>query len=147
MVKAEDFFTKEEKDRIAQSIGDAERNTSGEIRVHLENNCDDDVMDCAAYIFGKFSMHKTKERNGVLFYLAIANRKFAILGDAGINAVTPESFWDEIKTAMLSYFTEEKFTEGLIVGINMAGEALKKYFPYNAETDVNELSDEITFGK
>jgi uncharacterized membrane protein len=147
MVKAEDFFTKEEKERIAQAIGEAEQNTSGEIRVHLESKCDDDVLDCAAYIFEKLKMHKTKERNGVLFYLAVTNRKFAILGDAGINAVTPENFWDEIKSAMLGNFVEENFAEGLIIGIKMAGEALKKYFPYNVETDVNELSDEISFGK
>jgi uncharacterized membrane protein len=147
MVKAEDFFSKEEKDNIVEAIGVAERNTSGEIVLHLENSCEGDVLDCAAYIFKKLEMHKTKERNGILFYLAVVDRKFAILGDAGINAVTPQNFWDEITYAMRSYFIEEKFAEGLIIGINMAGEALKKYFPYNAETDVNELSDEISFGK
>jgi uncharacterized membrane protein len=147
MVKAENFFSKEEKNRIAEAIGIAEKNTSGEIRVHIENRCKSDVLDCATYIFEKLQMHKTKDRNGVLFYLAVADRKYAILGDAGINKVAPENFWDEIKITMHNYFREEKFAEGIIIGINMAGEALQKYFPYNAETDVNELSDEISFGK
>jgi uncharacterized membrane protein len=147
MSKAEDFFSKEDKNRITDAIAVAEKNTSGEIRVHLDNNCNGDVLDCAAFVFKKLKMHKTQERNGVLFYLAIADRKFAILGDAGINAETPENFWDEIKNKMLSDFKEEKFVDGLILGIKLAGEALKKYFPYNAGTDINELSDEISFGK
>jgi uncharacterized membrane protein len=146
MVKAEDFFTKEEKEKIVEAIKSAEKNTSGEIRVHLENNLKGDVLDRAAFLFQKLRMHTTEKRNGVLFYLAVADRKFAIIGDAGINAVTPENFWDEIKANMLSLFKEEKFTEGIIKGINMAGDALKKYFPYKSE-DVNELSDEISFGK
>ena len=91
-------------------------------------------------------MHNTEKRNGVLFYLAIQDRKFAILGDAGINAVTPDNFWDDIKEKMLSFFKEGKFTEGLIRGIHLAGESLKNYFPYQSD-DVNELSDEISFGK
>jgi uncharacterized membrane protein len=90
-------------------------------------------------------MHKTEQRNGVLFYLAIKDRKFAILGDGGINAVTPDDFWDRIKEKMLSLFTEGRFAEGLREGILMAGEQLKKHFPYE-KGDVNELSDEISFG-
>jgi uncharacterized membrane protein len=147
MIKAEEFFSQDEKNQILQAIMEAEKNTSGEIRVHLEKYCEGDVLDCAAYVFGKLKMHKTKARNGVLFYLAIDNRKFAILGDAGINAVVPENFWDNIKTVMMTNFSEEKFVEGLVSGIHMSGEALKKYFPYNEETDVNELPDEISFGK
>lgn len=91
-------------------------------------------------------MHKTGERNGVLFYLAVKDKKFAILGDAGINAVTPDDFWDTIKEEMLELFRENKFSEGLIKGIDLAGEKLKEHFPYQSD-DVNELSDEISFGK
>ena len=91
-------------------------------------------------------MHKTKERNGVLFYLAVGNRKFAILGDAGINKVVPENFWDEIKNKMLEYFKEGDFAIGLAEGISMAGHQLSEHFPYQKD-DVNELSDEISFGK
>jgi uncharacterized membrane protein len=143
---AANFFGKEQKKLLKVAIAQAELNTSGEIRLHVDNHCKIDVLDCAASWFGKLDMHKTELRNGVLFYLAIKDKKFAILGDAGINAVIPEGFWDNIKEEMLSLFKEEKFVEGLIKGIEMAGDKLKEHFPY-ASDDVNELSDEISFGK
>lgn len=145
-MKPSTFFTKEQKKQITDAIKDAELNTSGEIRLHVEKRCKVDALDRAAYIFDKLKMHKTEKRNGVLFYLAIDNRKFAILGDAGINAVTPENFWDEIKDTVLGYFKEGKYADGLAKGIRMAGEALKEHFPYQTD-DVNELSDDISFGK
>jgi len=145
-MKAADFFKKEEKEQITLAIQEAEKNTSGEVRIHIELNCKKDVLDRASFIFEKLKMHQTHLRNGVLFYLAISDRKFAILGDAGINEVTPEDFWDNIKNEVLHYFSENKFAEGLSVGIRMAGKALQEYFPYR-EDDVNELSDEISFGK
>jgi uncharacterized membrane protein len=145
-MKPEDFFSKKDQQLIIQAIQDAEKNTSGEIRVHLEAKCRGDVMDRAAFIFEKLKMHETELRNGVLFYLALDNQKFAILGDAGINEVTPDDFWDEIKDEMLTLFKESKFREGLVRGIGMAGDALKNYFPYQSD-DVNELSDEISFGE
>lgn len=146
MAKAEQFFTGEEKKLILQSIKTAEKDTSGEIRVHLENRCPGDVLDRAAFLFEKLKMHQTEKRNGVLFYLAVADRKFAILGDAGINAVTPDNFWDEIKDTMTALFSENKFAEGLSKGIEMTGEAMHKYFPYQQD-DINELPDDISFGK
>ena len=90
-------------------------------------------------------MHKTQARNGVLFYLAVRDRKFAIIGDEGIHKVVPENFWDAIKEQMLSQFKQGDFTSGLTQGIISAGEQLKKYFPYQKD-DVNELSDELSFG-
>ncbi len=140
------FFSAEDKKLIKQAIAEAELNTSGEIRVHIEGYCTDDILDRAAYIFKKLGIHKTEGRNGVLFYLAVSERKFAILGDAGINKMTPENFWDNIKDVMTGYFKESKFTEGLIQGIHMAGEQLKTHFPYK-KGDINELSDEISFGQ
>jgi len=140
------FFTTEEKERILKAIKDAEKKTSGEIRVHIENRCPGDVLDRAAYIFEKLGMHKTKERNGVLFYLAIAERKFAVIGDVGINTVVPEEFWESIKNIMEEKFKNYQFTEGLIEGINEIGKKLKEYFPYKSD-DVNELPDEISFSK
>jgi len=141
-----DFFTGEQKAQIQAAIKKAELNTSGEICIHIEGRCREDVLDRAAFIFKKLDMHKTRLRNGVLFYLAINDHKFAILGDAGINAVTPDDFWDQIKVLMLNSFKKDEFTEGLVKGINMAGEQLKTYFPYR-ENDINELSDEISFGE
>jgi uncharacterized membrane protein len=145
-MSVENFFSKTEKQQIAEAIASAEHNTSGEIRLHVEGRCKIDVLDRAAYIFEKLEMHQTAQRNGVLFYLAVYDRKFAILGDAGINKLVPENFWDEIKETMLSFFKEGKFTEGLAKGILMAGEQLKANFPYQND-DVNELSDEISFEK
>jgi uncharacterized membrane protein len=142
---AANFFSKSEKDQVKKAIKEAELNTSGEIRVHLDNYCKGDVLDRAAWWFEKLEMHKTNLRNGVLFYLAVKDRKFAILGDAGINAKTPEDFWDWIKEEMLKYFREDRFAEGLQQGILMAGQQLKKHFPYQSD-DINELSDEISFG-
>jgi len=140
-----DIFTREQERAIKLAILNAELDTSGEIRVHVENVCNGDVLDRAAYIFEKLKMHETVQRNGVLFYLAVSNRKFAVLGDAGINAVVPENFWDNIKHDLLNQFREGKFAEGLIQGISEAGEQLRKFFPYR-RNDVNELSDEISFG-
>ena len=143
---ARNYFTKEEKEDITIAIKNAELDTSGEIRVHIENTCKGDAKDRAAYLFEKLSMHKTELRNGVLFYLAVKNRKFAILGDAGINQKVPEIFWDNIRDILLGHFREDKFTDGLVKGITMAGKQLKEHFPYQTD-DVNELSDEISFGE
>jgi len=147
MIKtAKDFFTKEQREDIRQAILNSELDTSGEIRVHIETSCKGDVLDRAAFIFDKMGMQKTDKRNGVLFYLAVKNRRFAVLGDKGINAVVPEDFWDDLKNLLLNHFREEKFTEGLIEGIGLVGTKLKKHFPYQTG-DVNELSDEISFGE
>ncbi len=143
---AKDFFTETQKEDIKNAIQTAELETSGEIRVHIENECDGDVMDRAATVFEKLGMAKTELRNGVLFYLAVKNRKFAIIGDKGINTNVPEDFWDVVKMKMLNHFREGRFSTGLEEGIEMVGIELKKYFPYMSD-DVNELPDEISFGK
>jgi len=141
-----DHFTKEQQKQIVEAIKQAEHNTSGEIRVHIEKKCKKDVLDRAVDVFAMLKMHKTELRNGVLFYLSIEDHKFAILGDAGINAKVPEIFWESVKEAVLEQFKSGNQTEGLVKGILMAGEKLRTYFPYQQD-DVNELSDEISFGK
>lgn len=138
------FFTSLEKEDIALAIKNAELDTSGEIRVHIEETCRGDVMDRAADIFKKLDMHKTELRNGVLFYLAVKNRKFAVIGDAGINKVVPENFWDVVRDTLLNRFRDNHFATGLAEGIEMAGKQLKKFFPYHKD-DINELPDEISF--
>lgn len=145
-MKASSFFSKEQQASILASVKEAEKDTSGEIRVHLETHCPEDVLDRAAWIFKKLEMDKTSERNGVLFYLAVSDRKFAIIGDAGINAKVPEGFWSCIKELLQKKFREEKFTEGLAEAIVLAGRQLKVHFPYKSD-DINELSDEISFDK
>ena len=145
-MKASDFFSAQQKTDIVNAIKSAELNTSGEIRVHVEMNCKGNVLDCAANIFAKLKMHKTEQRNGVLFYLSVESKKFAVLGDVGINKVVPTDFWDSIKSVMQEKFVQGNFTEGLVKGIEMAGEKLKANFPYQTN-DVNELPDDISFGK
>ncbi len=145
-MKVSDFFSEEEKLQIVEAIKQAELNTSGEIRLHVESKCAGEALDHAAFWFKKLDMHKTEARNGVLFYLAVADRKFAIIGDAGINEKVEENFWDSVKALMLAKFKEGKFAEGLSEGIGKAGEKLKAYFPYQLN-DKNELPDDISFGK
>ena len=140
------YFTEENKLQITNAIRVAETNTSGEIRVHIEKHCKGDVLDQAAYVFEKLEMHKTELRNGVLFYLAVEDHKFAILGDAGINQEVPEDFWESTKEVVVEKLQEGKYSDGLADGIIKAGEQLKVHFPYQKD-DVNELSDEISFGK
>jgi uncharacterized membrane protein len=142
---ASNFFTDEEKKKITEAIRMAELDTSGEIRLHVEGHCKVDVLDCAAYWFKKLKMHETALRNGVLFYLAVNDHKFAIIGDAGINSKVPENFWEMIKEHMKSKFVAGQFADGLAEGILMAGEQLKAHFPYQAD-DTNELPDDISFG-
>lgn len=145
-VKPSDFLSKDEKNSINEAIKAAELNTSGEIRLHIETTCPENVLDRAAYIFSQLKMHKTQQRNGVLFYLSITDRKFAILGDAGINSKVPKGFWNSTTEHILEFFKEGKIALGLESGILMAGEQLKTHFPFQTN-DVNELSDEISFGK
>ena len=143
---AKEFFSREEQENIRKAIMNAELETSGEIRVHIESTFTGDVLDRAAYIFKQLGMNKTTHRNGVLIYLAVKNRRFAIIGDHGINKVVPENFWDDIKEKMIGHFRENHFTSGLIEAITETGIHLKKHFPYQPD-DVNELPDEISFGK
>ena len=145
-MSAKEFFTREEKEDIRQAILNAELDTSGEIRVHIETNCPGEVLDRAAYLFKKLGMQETELRNGVLFYLAVNNRKFAILGDKGINAMVPENFWDDVKVILMNHFRENRFAEGLVEGIGKVGEKLKAHYPYQAD-DINELSDDLSFGE
>lgn len=144
---AEESFSSEQKKRIKAAIEEAELNTSGEIRVHLENHCkSENVLDRAAQVFAQLKMHETEARNGVLVYMAVKDHKFAIIGDGGINAKVEEDFWDTTMEKMLARFKAGELTQGLVDGILCAGERLKQYFPYQKD-DINELSDDISFGK
>jgi uncharacterized membrane protein len=143
-MKASEFFTKEQQDQILSAVKEAEENTSGEIRVHIETSMSGDALDRAAWIFKKIGMHKTEKRNGVLFYLAITDKKFAVIGDLGINNKVPEGFWDKTRELLEKNFREGKYSEGLAKGILMTGMQLKEHFPHKKD-DVNELPDDISF--
>lgn len=140
----EKAFTQQQKDAMVAAIKQAEKDTSGEIRVHIENRCKIDVLDRAADVFAQLKMHKTAQRNGVLVYVALLDHKSAILGDAGINAKVPANFWDSIMKNMIGKFKEGMITEGICETVITAGEQLKTYFPYQTD-DINELPDEISF--
>ena len=145
-MKASSFFSKEQQAQILASVREAEMETSGEIRVHIETYLTGEVLDRAAWVFKKLGMHKTADRNGVLFYLAVNDKKFAIIGDAGINAKVHAGFWNDISELLKKNFKDGKFTEGLSEGILLAGKHLMIHFPYRKD-DVNELPDEISFDK
>ena len=140
------FLSKADQSLIVKSIESAELNTSGEIRVHIESSCKADPVERAIYIFNKLKMFKTKDRNGVLIYIAYKSRKFSIIGDSGINSRVPANFWDEIKEKLLNSFISGDIVTGLTTAIEMSGEKLKEFFPYTKD-DTNEQSNEISFGK
>ena len=142
---ARDQFEQSEIDLLNAAIKAAENETSGEIRLHIENHCREELMDRAAFLFETLEMHQTEERNGVLFYLAIKDHQFAILGDVGINHKVPEGFWDEVRDLMKGKFKVGDYIGALTEGIAMSASKLKEHFPLRAN-DKNELSDEISFG-
>jgi len=144
---ARDRFDKAEQKRVIDAVASAELNTSGEVRVHIESKCkDDNVLDRASQVFAHLDMQKTDVRNGVLIYVALDDHQFAIIGDVGINQKVPDDFWESTAREMTSRFKDGEILEGIITGIHNAGEQLAKYFPYT-DDDINELSDEISFGE
>ena len=144
-MNAKNFFTKEQKQQIVQAIRDAEKDTSGEIRLHIETKCKGEPLDRAVKMFASLKMHQTRLRNGILIYLAVNDQKFAIFGDEGINAVVPDDFWEEVKEAMAAKFQKGEFADGISDGIRQVGLKLKEFFPYQ-DDDVNELDDDISIG-
>lgn len=140
------MFSETECKVIEKAIEEAELKCSGEIRVHIDRKCEGDVMDVAVRTFEKLEMHKTQLRNGVLFYFAYETRKFAVLGDAGIDTKVPKNFWDDVAAEMEAKFRKGEFVEGLCNGVRRCGEKLQEFFPYQRD-DVNELPNAISFGE
>jgi len=140
----EEFLTAEEETQVIEAIRKAEKNTSGEIRVHLESkNKEKPSMAYVWEVFNKIGMTDTKQKNGVLFYVDVNHHTFTIIGDEGINKVVPNNFWEQIKQKVIHHFKLGQYAKGLIEGILMVGEQLKIYFPYH-KNDTNELPDEIS---
>ena len=143
MSKVEEFLTAEQEQAIINAIKIAEKNTSGEIRVHIEKSTEIPPMERALEVFYLLEMNATKFRNGVLIYIAVESKKLAIIGDEGINTKVPEDFWKSEKDLMISHFLKDEFEKGLELAVLEVGKKLKKYFPYQSN-DRNELSDEIS---
>ena len=144
MSNAITILSHKEDRRVVEAIRQAEMNTSGEIKVHIENFCKGDVEERSLVVFNRLQLNETKLRNGVLIYLAVRDHKFAILGDEGINKVVEDGFWNDVKDLMLSHFKENRFADGLEQGIQRCGEKLKTYFPYQSD-DKNEIPDDISY--
>ena len=146
MSKIEDFLSATEEQEIIKAIRTAEKNTSGEIRVHLEKSSKIDVFNRAMEVFHYLKMDNTKQQNGVLIYVAVEDKTFVIYGDKGINDVVEKDFWDSTKDAIQAQFKSGNFKQGLIDGILKAGKVLENHFPWH-HNDTNELTDEISKGK
>lgn len=140
------FFSTKEEQQIVAAIREAEGQTSGEIRVHLEREIIGDVQGVAARIFHELEMDTTADRNGVLIFLVPDIKRFAILGDEGINKVVPPHFWEDVRDLMQSHFRKKDFVKGICEGVKLAGIKLKEHFPHAGDKDVNELPDEISYG-
>lgn len=141
-MQQKEFLAALDQQRIVAAIGDAEKRTSGEIRVHIQPRAGDDIRKYAEKTFERLGMVKTALRNGVLLFIASEDQRFVILGDRGINEKVPAGFWDEIAAKLTIRFQAGQFTEGIVDAIRSAGENLGRYFPRSAG-DVNELPDEI----
>lgn len=138
------IFTEEQQELISNAIAEAEKATSGEIRIAIDKHCEGDAIEQATAHFSKLGMDKTSRHNGVLIYLAHADHKFAIIGDSGINKLVPEDFWETTKVAMQAHFASGNLTQGIIAGILLTGEKLATYYPFE-KGDINELPNEVVF--
>ncbi|MGB2759456.1 TPM domain-containing protein [Maribacter sp. Hel_I_7] len=145
MSKVEDFLTASEEQEVVGAILEAEKNTSGEIRVHIEAHTRKEHYERAKEVFHLLKMDNTKQENGVLIYVAVNDKKFVICGDKGIDAVVPKDFWQSTRNSIQRHFEKGEFKEGLVAGIIKAGEELNSHFPWQSD-DTNELSNEISKG-
>jgi uncharacterized membrane protein len=145
-IAIEEWLTRDELNRVRDAVRAAEKRTSGEIRVHLDVAIMDDVLDHAAFVFDELGMGKTKDRNGVLVYVSVPGRKVAVLGDTAIHAHLGHDYWQNVLDLILGHFKQDQFCEGLCAGVEAIGEQLRTHFPYQ-RNDVNELSDDVSFGK
>lgn len=146
--KQSDFLAHDEQEMVLQAIREAEKQTSGEIRVYIESRCRFvDPMDRASEIFFGLQMDRTQDRNGVLVYIAVKDRQLAIWGDSGIHQQVGPEFWQKEVKQMIDEFHSDHFADGIAKVVTEIGEALKTHFPYDGVKDKNELPDDIVFGK
>ena len=145
MASAKDFFNDTEKDAIVSTIRKVELHTSGEIRVHIDDRCKEDAYDRAVKVFDYLNMNKTTFRNGVLIYIAVKDKKFAVIGDKAIHSKVDSNFWKNITHQLHKEFAEQHYSNGIINAIETIGKTLVKYFPDVDELDRNELQNDISF--
>jgi uncharacterized membrane protein len=145
-ISAEDLLSTGDLERVRDAVRNAEARTSGEIRVHLDDTIVDNVLDHAAFIFEELGMHRTQDRNGVLIYVSVAQRRAAVIGDEGLHKKLPHGYWNETLGVILEQFKAGRYCEGLCMGVERLGEQLRAHFP-RANDDRNELSDEVSIGR
>jgi uncharacterized membrane protein len=145
-LKAKQIIGTADQQRIKNTVAEAELLTSGEIRIFVEDHSEDDALDRAVFLFEELGMQKTELRNGILIYVAIKDKHFSIIGDAGIHAKVGDPFWEGIRNEMRDHFSHGHLADGIVAGVIQAGKALKEFFPRQHD-DVNELPDDIIFGK
>jgi uncharacterized membrane protein len=146
--KKKEFFTEEEKQQLVEAIQKAEQQTSGEVRLFVESKCKYvDALDRAYEVFFNLKMNETELRNGTLIYVAVKDKQAAVFGDEGIHQKVGSKYWEDVVSNMLLQFRHQKLTDGICQGIHDLGQALKSHFPYNSDTDKNELPDEIVLGR
>ncbi|MCD6016886.1 MAG: Psb32 and founding protein of phosphatase [Bacteroidetes bacterium] len=138
------LLSSEDEERLIKAIHDAENKTSGEIRVHIEATCKGDALEACKKLFADLKMDQTKDRNGILFFLAIESRAFAVWGDEGIHKKVTDEFWELITECAISYFKHHDLIGGLEKSVEMCGEKLQLYFPLEHD-DKDELSNEISY--
>ena len=140
-------LSKADEAKIVQVVREAEGLTSGEIRVHVESVCEEDeVLDRAAWVFKELHMEQTALRNGVLIYVALKSRRFAVIGDVGVNCLVPDGFWDSVRDAMLPLLARGRAADGIVEAVGRVGRFLQEHFPHR-DDDVNELPDAISVGR
>ena len=137
------FASEADLEAVRQAISEAEAGTSAEIRVHLDHRCPVDPMARARDVFERLSMHRTAARHGVLVYVAIADRKLAVIGDRGIHERVGEGYWQRLVADVLAHFREERPRDGLLHAVAALGAALRQHFPRSPD-DRNELRDEVS---
>lgn len=146
--KNKTLFSEEDTRMIVKAIRSAEKRTSGEVRVFVENRCSwMDAMDRAAEIFFTLQMEKTEDRNAVLVYIALKDHQLAVFGDEGIHKKVGSEYWHKVVGEMLASFNKADYAKGIAECVVQIGEALTTHFPFERESDKNELPDEIVFGR
>jgi len=146
VLTAAEFLSATERLQVERAIGEAEQRTSGEIRVHFEDHIEDDVLDHAAFIFEELGMHRTRDRNGVLIYISVADRWVAVIGDKAINEAVPQGFWNDVVGVLKLHFAASRRADGLAEAVHMVGAKLQAFFPLRSD-DSNELSNTITYSQ
>lgn len=145
-MKIEEFLSPEQEQKISDAITEAERGTTGEIRVHLEKKCKSDPLHRAIEIFSDLEMYKTRFSNAVIIYVAVDDHKLAVYGDSGIDEVVDDNFWDEDISIMVEHFKKNQYEEGIVQVVARIGEKLKHFFPANDDDNPNEIDNSVSYG-